>query len=240
MRQETRNDLILAVLFFAVVTMLTGSWILALLFMFALGWHEYGHVLAFRQAGHKRVRWRFIPFLGAVAWSGAPTRSQVERLYIALMGPGFSLVLLVLCLLAREMVPVGSQESWLLSYAVLTIGMLNAVNLLPLWPLDGSHVLRAMLAGWAPPGLARSILIASGGLLVILAAIKGLFVISIFASLQIMALIRFESEADEAAVRLLTPQERRLGAVAYFATLGAHGLAGWPFIASFTGLDAFL
>lgn len=237
MRPELRNDLIFAALFFFVVMTWTGSWILALIFMFCLGWHEYGHVLAFRHAGHKRVRWRFIPFLGAVAWSDAPTRSQVERLYVAMMGPGFSLVLLVLCLLAREAVDPNTQPYWLLSYAILSIGLLNAVNLFPLWPLDGSHVLRAMLAGWAPPGLARQILIASGALLAVLAMLKGLYIIGLFAVFQVMALIRHEATADEVAVKLLTPRERLLGAIVYVATLLAHGLAGWPWLSLFLGLD---
>lgn len=238
MRPELRNDLILAAIFFAVIYMVTGNWILTLVFMASLAWHEYGHVLAFRQAGHQRVRWRFIPFLGAVAWSSAPTRTQLERLYIALMGPGFSLILLVLCVLAFQAVDPRSAAAPVLAYAILSIGFLNALNLLPLAPLDGSHVLKAMLAGWAPPGLARQILIVSGALLVILAFLKGLFFIAVFAMLNVVNLLRDEETADPAAMALLTPRERLLGAVAYVTTLLAHGLAGWPWISDFMGWAA--
>ncbi len=229
MRRETINDLVLALLFLAVIAMQAGL-TFALVLMGALAWHEYGHVIAFRQAGHRNVRWRFIPFLGAVAWSDSRSKSQVEQVYVALMGPGFSLLLLALVTIAQQFVAPMSYEAYVLALASGLIGFLNVTNLFPLYPLDGSHALRAMLAGWAPPGVARKIMMGSGLALVALAFLSGSYFIGLFALFGVLSLSRADAQADEARLAPLTPYERLLCVAAYAACFMAHGLAAWPLV----------
>ncbi len=73
-------------------------------FLYLFGWqsaaillvlifiHEAGHALAMRMVGQPVQGIYFIPFFGGVAIAGAPHASQAERGFVALMGPGFSLI----------------------------------------------------------------------------------------------------------------------------------------------------
>jgi Zn-dependent protease len=125
--------------------------------------HEFGHALACRQVGGRANQIILWP-LGGVAYVDPPPRPGATLWSIA-AGPLVNVVLFpilfVLFSLARSL---GWAETMPdvhhLLYAILWIdGMLFAFNILPIYPLDGGQILRALL--WFPLGRARSLMVAT-------------------------------------------------------------------------------
>ena len=151
--------------------------------------HEYGHVLAFRLAGHRQPVFRLAPF-GGVAFSERPPHTQPESAFISLMGPGFSVVLVLAALLGVLLLrpdpsagieALAAEESWrasaryILSQIVIWTAFLNFLNLMPFYPLDGGRALRSIVSGWGPVTADRLLYGLTGALIVF-----GLFRQSIF------------------------------------------------------------
>lgn len=49
--------------------------------------HEFGHVAAFRVAGHHDASFRLVPLMGGYAISNRAVDTQEEDVFITLMGP---------------------------------------------------------------------------------------------------------------------------------------------------------
>lgn len=107
--------------------------------------HEAGHAIAMRYAGQPVQGIYFIPFLGGVAVAAAPHASEEERGFVALMGPGVSL--LTTAALAAGGLSTGNAT--LIELALLS-AILNGMNLAPVMPLDGGHVFEAIASRWDP------------------------------------------------------------------------------------------
>jgi Zn-dependent protease len=144
---ETRIGIVVAVLTGALSVALFGlwlGWLSAALLIVVLGVHEFGHLLAFRMIGQPWGRMLFIPFLGALAVPRLPFRSEAEHVFAALMGPGFSVLLLIAAIaLTIAGVPYAG-------HLVFVTALINGLNLLPVLPLDGGHAIRAILQSVAP------------------------------------------------------------------------------------------
>jgi len=136
--------------------------------------HEFGHALACRQTGGQADRIVLWP-LGGIAFVDPPRRAGAMLWSIAagplvnvLLIPVLSLLLAAASSSVRE-----TPDLYLLVYSVWQINlMLLIFNILPVYPLDGGQILRALL--WFPLGEIRSLQIASGlGLIgaVVLAAV---------------------------------------------------------------------
>ena len=129
---------------FTVLTFgLTVGMPVALVLVFALLVHEFGHLLAFRLIGQPWGRIVFLPFLGAIAVPRMNYETQAQSVFAALMGPGFSCLLLIICALAITLHAPAS--TLFVVIGVVTAG-LNLFNLLPTEPLDGGVALRSVLA----------------------------------------------------------------------------------------------
>ncbi|GFE63040.1 hypothetical protein KIN_01140 [Litoreibacter roseus] len=113
--------------------------------------HEFGHVVAFRIAGHEDARFRLVPLMGGIAISDMAPRTQADDFFITLMGPGICIVPMVAAFILSDLTfqtfPQASQFLWI--FAVAT-GALNFFNLLPFWPLDGGRCLRIVTDAFAP------------------------------------------------------------------------------------------
>lgn len=68
------------------------DWMFAAVLLGLLLIHEAGHALAMRWVGLPVQGIYFIPFFGGMAVAAAPHKSEAERGFVALMGPGFSLL----------------------------------------------------------------------------------------------------------------------------------------------------
>ncbi|AHB49806.1 hypothetical protein W911_00940 [Hyphomicrobium nitrativorans NL23] len=107
--------------------------------------HEAGHAIAMRWVGLPVQGIYFVPFMGGVAVAAAPHENESERGFVALMGPGLSLIPTALFLLAGAL--TGEHA---LNQLALVSAILNGFNLAPVLPLDGGHVMESALSGADP------------------------------------------------------------------------------------------
>lgn len=226
-RSKSGSGLAMAVLSIAAAVYLLGL-IGGLIVVAAIAIHEYGHVAAYRAAGHSDAFFRLVPFLGGVAISRQSPRDQISSYYVSLMGPGFSLAPLVVCIVAGVMTENSDPElSYLAWRAAAIVGFLNAFNLLPFWPLDGGRMVRAITVAVAP-SLARNITIAMTLGLIVLSVMMGWWLIGLFAMISLPS-IKAAEKADE-KLRPMSADEMALAVAAYVATFAAHLWAGFPIL----------
>jgi Zn-dependent protease len=147
------------------------GWLGGLILAAALILHEFGHWLAMRLTGQPAPRMMLVPFFGGIALANHPHRSLFADGFCALMGPGLSALVSLAFLIATQVLGAGlapdlppdiysldiAREWWTpvrwLFGAALIVGILNLVQLIPILPLDGGQVLRALMqsfhAFWA-------------------------------------------------------------------------------------------
>jgi Zn-dependent protease len=189
--------------------------------------HEFGHALACRQTGGVADRIVLWP-LGGIAFVNPPRRPGAMLWSIA-AGPLVNVILLPILSIALTLFGIGADEPndfGLFLYHVWWINLgLLIFNILPVYPLDGGQILRALL--WFPLGEIRSLQIASviglvgsiglAGLMLFLGtpifwtAIMSLFLISrAIAGWQYAKALVLEEEAARAASLVPTiPESER-------------------------------
>jgi Zn-dependent protease len=145
--RESRLAILVAIATGAISVIAFGlflGWYSAALLIVVLSVHEFGHLVAFRMIGQPWGRILFIPFLGALAVPRLPFRNEREHAFAALMGPGFSLLLLAAGFIMGFMgVPHASQ-------LIFVTALINGLNLLPVLPLDGGHAAQSILQSFFP------------------------------------------------------------------------------------------
>lgn len=110
--------------------------------MAVLLFHEMGHLLAMRQAGYQDLKVFFLPFVGAAASGRHERPTVVQELVVLFAGPVPGLLLgLAAWLWLPAEVPGGT---WWREMAVMAV-VVNALNLLPVHPLDGGKILEIVL-----------------------------------------------------------------------------------------------
>ena len=125
--------------------------------------HEFGHALACRQVGGQSDQIVLWP-LGGVAYVNPPSRPGATLWSIA-AGPLVNVVLLPVFLgifLVARATGALAHDADLYGFLRTLVYMdvvLLVFNLLPIYPLDGGQILRALL--WYPLGKARSLLVAT-------------------------------------------------------------------------------
>jgi Zn-dependent protease len=125
--------------------------------------HEFGHALACRQVGGLADRIMLWPF-GGVAYVNPPERPGATLWSIA-AGPLVNVALAPLLIgawvVARQAgLSHTMHDAYLFLWAVLWIDVgLLIFNILPIYPLDGGQILRALL--WFVMGRARSLMAAT-------------------------------------------------------------------------------
>ena len=102
--------------------------------------HELGHALAMKLVGMEVKGIYLIPFFGGLAVPKTPYRTDFQAGFVCLMGPGFSLVPTFAFLGAYQL--FGGS---ILHQAVQVSAIINLLNLLPILPLDGGHVIKSIL-----------------------------------------------------------------------------------------------
>lgn len=135
----TPNGILFSLIALASFSYLWG-WKQALLLAAIIILHELGHALAMLMVGIPVKGVYLVPFFGGAAIAGAPYRSEAQNGFVALMGPGFSLLpTLAFVLAANE---TGAAD-W--RRAAELSAIVNLINLAPIYPLDGGQVLKAVL-----------------------------------------------------------------------------------------------
>jgi Zn-dependent protease len=136
---------------------LIWGWQFALGVIFLLFTHEMGHFIEARREGLNPSWPVFIPFLGAYVQHTRGNPWQTAR--VAIAGPILGGIAALACYLVGE--SQGSNVLIALGYAGF---VLNLVNLLPFWILDGASVWRSTRFLWYGGGRDKAIV--SGALYV--------------------------------------------------------------------------
>jgi Zn-dependent protease len=188
----------------------------ALILIFALIFHEFGHLLAFRLTGQPWGRLVFLPFLGAIAVPRLPFESQAQSVFSALMGPGLSCLPALACA-----VPVIMGHSHSTAFAVIGIILagLNLFNMLPAEPLDGGIALRSVLSRLVG-AKAQLGLILLGMLIMAFGYAAGQTIIMLFGGFAIVS--NLKTRKIDAGLMPLTSLQVCIAILGYVAITAAH------------------
>lgn len=107
--------------------------------------HEFGHLLAMRLFKYKNLKMLFLPFLGGMAMGDPDEHDALKIAVISLFGPLTGLVSAYVALWIGT--DTGIHEFYYYAYLAL---LLNALNLLPVLPLDGGHYLNEAVLSRSP------------------------------------------------------------------------------------------
>lgn len=115
------------------------TWQFALVLLFAIIVHEYGHLNAMKKCGIPTKGIYLIPFFGGAAVSSESIKSYHKEAYVSLMGPvyGFFSMIPFFLLYLYDKNPL-----WI--GLVSFIAMINLFNLLPINPLDGGRIVKSI------------------------------------------------------------------------------------------------
>ena len=223
----TPKAILLAILSFGAAILVLGP-IAGIAIVLGIAIHEFGHVAAFRAIGHNDARFRLIPLLGGVAISNKLPKNQLSEFYIAIMGPAIMLVPLVIT--GVYIHTIGTTSSWIDSFArtmFIITGAINFFNLLPLWPLDGGRIVRAVTFGLSPQLSQVLTLTMSAGLVLwaLYAQQPLIFIVSIlgFSAAR-------HAGAQSKKQPPMTGSQAFRAAAAYLITMWAFWMAGRPLI----------
>ena len=182
--------------------------------------HEYGHLLAYQLTGKKGNRMMLVPFMGGIAVSSSEHRSEFERAVCALAGPAIcvplSIVAFAYSYFAED---YSTSVEWATGIAYFSC-LLNALNLLPIFPLDGSQVAEGYLRSFVRGSLLPLMLILS---------LVGLMVL-VYLDYKQMALLigliglpRLLRRADTPSMQPMSARESAIIGVAFAITALTHG-----------------
>ncbi len=115
------------------------EWLLVIVAAIAI--HEAGHYLGMRIFGYRDVRMFFIPLFGAAVSGRSGGAAGWKRAVVALLGPLPGIAAGMACAVLWRLHP---DQAWLhrLAWAFLLI---NVLNLLPFYPLDGGRLVQDVL-----------------------------------------------------------------------------------------------
>lgn len=111
----------------------------ALALIAVLVFHEYGHLRAMKKFGIPTKGMYLIPFFGGIAVGDQP-RTQWESLYISMMGPVYGL--LMTGVFFGLYLATGSHFCGLVASVS---ALVNLFNMIPVHPLDGGQVVKALV-----------------------------------------------------------------------------------------------
>lgn len=182
--------------------------------------HEYGHYLSFQIMGKQGNRIMLLPFLGGLAVSASPHRSEFERAFTALAGPAICVPLSVLCFFyvynATDYSPL---LPWIEGVAYFSC-LLNAINLLPIYPLDGGQVAEGYVRSFLKDSFTQVMMaLALGGLLLLVWLGYSRMAVLI-AILGLPGLMR---RSFVPSATSMSPRETLLITLGYALSMGAHG-----------------
>lgn len=157
------------------------DWQVLLLVCGVLFIHESGHMAAMWLFGYRNLRMFFIPFFGAAVTGQNYNVPGWKKAVVSLMGP-LPGILLGVALGVLALFGLGPE----LYKASLLLLFLNALNLLPILPLDGGWILHAVLFSRHPVLDVAFRLIA--GLILALGSLVGMWFLGIIGLVMLISL----------------------------------------------------
>jgi Zn-dependent protease len=131
-----------------------GPWFAVALVVMILV-HEMGHVVEIRRQGMRATAPVFIPFLGAAIFQREHPTSAVNQAKIGIAGPIAGTIGATAAFLLY-----GSTQNPIFLLAATLGFLLNLINMLPVWQLDGAWVLAPVSPWFQVAGLAAIALLA--------------------------------------------------------------------------------
>ena len=209
--------------------------------------HEYGHVAAYRVIGHHDARFRMLPLVGGVAISDRLPDTEEESFFVSLMGPAICIAPMVAAFALHHLLLTSSSLAWTVidlfgrggwDLAVdacwtfgTVMGAMNALNLLPAWPLDGGRCLRNV-ANAFNRGLARHLTMAMVGAVILAALLLQSLGLLFFALIGAQSAMH---DGGDFGQRRMARGRAALAFAAWAAVLATHLLGGWPLIERIAG-----
>lgn len=200
---------------------------LIVLFFACVVLHELGHSLTARRYGVRVPRILLLPIGGMAEMEQIPRRPSAELL-ITVAGPAvnFVIVALLLPFVWREMLGLAGVVEFSLTDIVAQLCWANLImgffNLLPVFPMDGGRIFRALLAYRLPYLRATWWAVMVGRALALLFAALAVFV---FDSPLVGVLFVFIFMAAGAEYRMLLRREQE---AAYWAEMARRVAAAQP------------
>ncbi|AOG12277.1 hypothetical protein [Agrobacterium sp. RAC06] len=187
--------------------------------------HELGHMVAYRAFGHPTTRMLFVPLLGGVAIGGRPYNTHFEVATCALMGAGFSALLVPILVAAHQSagdIPHSTAMDGPILVFLVILGAFNLLNLLPTYRFDGGQVLRQVFQ--APRALALTSFLVTGvvawtGWRIGLSAPALTIGVALF---TLLGMIRTKSAKPREALVPMNGPERLMTGFGYYAALAIH------------------
>lgn len=115
------------------------TWQFALIIIFAIIVHEYGHLTAMKNLGIKTKGIWLIPFVGGAAVASEEFGSYKNESYVAIMGPIYG----ILTIIPFYLLYIYTKDP-IYSGIMSFIALVNVFNLLPINPLDGGRILKSI------------------------------------------------------------------------------------------------
>lgn len=157
------------------------NWKVAIILIAVIVFHEYGHLRAMRKFGIPTKGMYLIPFFGGIAL-GDKAKTHWQEVYISLMGPIYGLFMTLAFLVVYWF-----TQNHFVGLVASFSALINLFNLLPIYPLDGGHAIKAMV--FSAKRYAGFVFLIIGSALAFSVAVKfGLFFISFFIVLGVIDL----------------------------------------------------
>lgn len=144
--------------------------------------HEWGHLRAMRRFGIPTKGMYLIPFVGGIAVGDSP-KTHWQDVYISLMGPVYGLGMTVVCYLAYLM-----TSNHMVGLLASMSALVNIFNLLPILPLDGGRVVKALVFS-GRSRLAFIAFLAASAVCFAVSVVSGLALLSFFVILGAVDLL---------------------------------------------------
>ena len=137
---QTILVLVLSLGVFAATGLLNATWVSVAILVAVLFIHESGHWIGMKLLGYSNLQMFFIPFFGA-AVSGKETNASGERrAIVSLLGPAPGIILGIIC----GIIYIKCRNPILLQFGYILV-IINAFNLLPIYPLDGGRFMETVV-----------------------------------------------------------------------------------------------
>jgi stage IV sporulation protein FB len=167
----------------------SSNWIFLLIITLIIVFHELGHFIAMKFFNYNDLGIFFIPLLGAYVSGNKQEVSQRQSAIILLAGPVPGIIVGIILLLIPGNASMMLSEAISLDEVAKASILLNLLNLLPIYPLDGGQLLHRLFLDNSQI-IGRIFLIASAALLTWVAISSGIYPLLIFPFMMITRLIR--------------------------------------------------
>ena len=179
--------------------------------------HELGHFFAMKYFGYQDTSIFFIPLFGAAAKGEKEYVRSFEEYIVFLAGPLPGMLIGIAIGIMMLSSPELRDNGLLKEYAIMSF-VLNYVNLLPIYPLDGGKIVQTLLFTRYPKlqyyFFLVSLTVIIGSALLLQSLLLGLFAVALFLSInhnanlaKLLEMLNAENSNDnirERAVKMVT------------------------------------